>query len=118
VKFRVWLEKDGKKLIGKGRVEMLRLIIETKSLKKTAERMGMSYRHAWGHMREMGKLAGGKVIESRRGGKGGAWTVVTPLGMEILMEYEKRYEKVKKNVDKYFKSNPVRINRIINKRHR
>ena len=102
MKFRVWLEKDGKKLIGKGRVEMLRLIIETKSLKKTAEKMGMSYRHAWGHMRDMGKLAGGKVIESRRGGSGGAWTVVTPLGLHILNEYEKRYELVRKHVEKYF----------------
>jgi len=112
VKFKIWMEKDGKIVIGSGGVEMLRHIIKTKNLKKTAEKMGMSYRDAWGRMRDMERLVGSKVIESRRGGKDGTWTVVTPLGMEILSEYEKRYACVKKIVEKYFKNNPIRLKEL------
>jgi molybdate transport system regulatory protein len=97
LKVKVWLERDGKFLISDGRASLLQLILETKSLKKAAGEMGMSYRHAWGVLRRINDAAGGRVVESKRGGNFRESTVLTPLGKEILDEYKRKAAKAKRH---------------------
>ena len=87
--------RGGKTPVGEGRIRLLRLIEETGSLRKAAEGMGMSYRHAWGIIRHLEEELGGSLVVSTRGGKGGGKTVITDLASELISEYES----LKKTVD-------------------
>lgn len=83
------MEKDDRVIFGDGRARLLILIGETGSLRKAAEEMGMSYRHAWGIVKEMNAAAGKPLVTSERGGASGGRTVLTPLATSLLSEYEK-----------------------------
>ena len=87
-KAKSWLEKDGVFLAGEGRARLLRLVDETGSISEAAKRMGMSYRHAWGTLRDIGASAGKRVVQSTRGGREGGTTELTKTGRDILSAYE------------------------------
>ena len=88
IRAKSWLEKDGRFLVGEGRARLLRLVHETGSIAEAAKTMGMSYRHAWGTLREIGTAAGKPVIQSTRGGREGGKTELTRTGRDILARYE------------------------------
>jgi len=90
LKLRIWLEHEGKFVVSAGRARLLRKIKDSGSLSKAAKEMGMSYRHAWGIVHRIAQGAGGRVVESVRGGKEGGITRLTPFGEEILREYESK----------------------------
>ena len=90
LKLRIWLEREGKFIMSEGRADLLRKIKETSSLAKAAHEMGMSYRHAWGIVHRIAQNAGGKIVESTRGGKAGGITKLTPFGEEVLREYDNK----------------------------
>ena len=52
-KLKVWIVFPSGTKFGEGRAELLRLVGEEGSLKRAVERMGMSYRAAWGSLREL-----------------------------------------------------------------
>jgi len=51
IKCKVWLEKDGEIILGRGREDLLKAIIVCGSLYKAAKKLDMSYRAAWGKIR-------------------------------------------------------------------
>ncbi len=67
-KSKVWVVFDGGTKFGGGRAELLRLVEKEGSLRRAVERMEMSYRAAWGYLRELEKAAGFAFLE--RAGKG------------------------------------------------
>lgn len=97
-KFRLWVEKDGRVVFGDGRAELLNLIAKNGSLRKAAEEMKMSYRHAWGVIREMNDAAGEDLVVSERGGSTGGNTVLTHAAKELLADYEKSRKQVEKTL--------------------
>ena len=84
-----WLEKDGKFLLGGGRARLLELINETNSISETAKEMKMSYRHAWGHIKDMESAVGKKLVKSERGGSGGGKTELTAAGKKLRSDYDR-----------------------------
>ncbi|MGI6386754.1 MAG: winged helix-turn-helix domain-containing protein [Desulfomonilia bacterium] len=50
--YKIWIEKDGNTVFGMGIYKLLDLVAETGSLHKAAQELGMSYRAAWGKVRE------------------------------------------------------------------
>lgn len=90
---KIWLEYNGKPLIGKGGAQILEEIEKEKSISKTAKKLGMSYRYVWGYIKRIEKTLDKPVVETHRGGKaGGGGARLTRLGKEPLEEY-KRAEK-------------------------
>lgn len=87
---KAWLEKKGKFLLGEGYAQLLRLIDQTQSINEAAQRMNMSYRHAWGILREISDALGEDVVVSMRGGRGGGSSQLTESGKRILEEYSLR----------------------------
>ncbi len=81
--------KDGRPLIGTGRARLLELIDETGSISAAAKGMGMSYRYAWGVLRDIAEAAGAPLVASRRGGTRGGRTELTPLGRELLSTFRR-----------------------------
>ena len=91
-----WLEKDGKVVAGSGKIRLLEYVESEGSISRAAKAMGMSYRHAWGIVKQMEEIAGSKLVTSSRGGSDGGKTGLTSLGKKLLKEYhagEVRLEK-------------------------
>jgi molybdate transport system regulatory protein len=63
IKFKVWIEKDGKVLFGRGRDDILKAIDEQHSLNAAAKRLEMSYRAAWGRLKASEERIGIKLVE-------------------------------------------------------
>lgn len=84
---KIWIEKDGERLIGKGRVELLERIKASGSIRQAALQMKMSYRQAWEMIKDMNERLESPVLISTRGGKGGGSAVVTEKGERIIAEY-------------------------------
>lgn len=83
----MWLEKDGKPLIGKGRAQLLEEIRRTGSIKRAASSVGLSYRYAWDMISRMNDACGSPVVSSQRGGPEGGRSELTDEGEELLRLY-------------------------------
>ena len=66
-KLKVWVTFGDDLKFGDGRARLLELIDEHGSLRKAAEALEMSYRHAWGYLRELERAAGFKFLERAPG---------------------------------------------------
>ena len=94
LKVRVWVERDGTKVLGPGRVELLRHIGEHHSISAAAKQMNMSYRRAWTLVRDMNAAAGEPLVELTTGGAGGGGATVTPRGREAIALYQRLVERL------------------------
>ncbi len=93
VKWRIWLEKDGRHVLGKGGAKILRAIEKHGSISKACKELGMSYRFVWNYLKRMEEVLGDAVVEKERGGVERGGTKLTPLGRSLLETYE-RIEKI------------------------
>ena len=89
VKYRFWFEEDNGYVFGKGAYQLLKLVEEYGSIRKASEKMEMSYRHAWGIIKEIEKNLKMKVVITSRGGKNGGSTKLTEEAHELIKKYEK-----------------------------
>jgi molybdate transport system regulatory protein len=87
---KIWIEHNGKPLIGKGGAEILEAVEKEQSITRAAEKRGMSYRYVWNYIHEIETTIGEQVVETYKGGKsGGGGAKLTPLGKDLLTEYKK-----------------------------
>jgi molybdate transport system regulatory protein len=85
---KIWLEHEGKPLIGKGGAEILAAIAKGNSISKAAETLGMSYRYVWNYLKKIEKTIGEPIVETYKGGKaGGGGAKLTETGKNLLAEY-------------------------------
>jgi molybdate transport system regulatory protein len=85
---KVWIEFDGKRVLGKGGAAILEQIDKLQSISKTAGKLGMSYRYVWNYLDEVKKTMGEPVVETFKGGKvGGGGARLNELGKYLLSEY-------------------------------
>ncbi|MBN9118944.1 MAG: LysR family transcriptional regulator [Planctomycetes bacterium] len=89
LKVRVWVERDGKKVLGPGRVELLGHIESLHSISAAAKKMNMSYRRAWTLVRDMNTAAGEPLVEVTTGGAGGGGAALTARGKEAVALYQR-----------------------------
>ena len=94
---RLWLEGEEGTFLGFGRVVLLERIREYGSLAQAARSMEMSYKHAWDLLASMNRQAGGKLVETSRGGKSGGGARLTPAderAIAVFWEYHARFQAV------------------------
>jgi len=84
---RFWMEKNGLPVFGDGRARLLKAIGELGSIKAGAAKLGMSYRHAWGHLNHMERRLGVKLLKRQTGGARGGGSVLTPAARRLLAAY-------------------------------
>lgn len=84
VGIRIWVERAGKAILGKGRAELLEGIAATHSISAAARRMGMSYRQAWLLVQSMNEGAGEPLVRTATGGAHGGGAELTLLGTWAL----------------------------------
>jgi molybdate transport system regulatory protein len=63
IKYKIWIEKNGKVVFGKGRDNILKAIDEQHSLNAAAKTLEMSYRAAWGRLKASEERIGMKLVE-------------------------------------------------------
>ena len=89
VRFKIWFENDdGEVILGPGTYDLLKLIDVQRSISRAAELMGMSYRHAWGLLKELEEHYQKPFIISTRGGKSGGYTELTEFARKFVSRYE------------------------------
>src|SRR4030067_2534178 len=86
---KVWIECDGRPVLGKGGAEILQAINTEKSLTKAAKKVRMSYRYVWNYIQKIEKAVAEPIVETHKGGKtGGGGAQLTELGKNLLEEYK------------------------------
>jgi molybdate transport system regulatory protein len=86
---KLWIEKHGRIVISDYRVRLLELIGQTGSLADAAAEMGLSYRRAWGKVREIEGNVGLRLVESAAGGAGGGGSRLTAEGRDLVERYRR-----------------------------
>jgi molybdate transport system regulatory protein len=99
---KLWIEKDGKLALSDYRVRLLRLVDETGSLADAAAAMQLSYRRAWGKLKEIEQNLGVKLVESAVGGAGGGSSRLTAEGRQFVERYERFRAAVEQDVARDF----------------
>ena len=86
-KLRVWIVFGKRLKLGDGRARLLEAIDARGSLQGAAAEFDMSYRNAWGYLRELETAAGFKFVERAPGGTARRGMRLTPAAREFLTCY-------------------------------
>lgn len=87
VRSQFWLMTGDEALAGPGRIELLRQIRDTGSIRQAALQMGMSYRAAWDAVDAMNRRAGAAVVTRLTGGRSGGGAQLTEHGQRLIRAY-------------------------------
>ena len=82
LRLRVWLEHDDNTYIGIGSTLLLKHVEELGSLRQAAAALGMSYRRAWGKLKNAEERIGHPLVEKTKG-KGQKFNL-SPYGKDIM----------------------------------
>jgi molybdate transport system regulatory protein len=86
VRSKVWLEVQGRPVLGPGRRRLLQTIDEQGSISKAVRLLHIAYRKAWGQIKAMEGQLGLPLVEKQTGGQGGGGARLTPRGQESPYE--------------------------------
>jgi molybdate transport repressor ModE-like protein len=86
-KLRVWIVFGKRLKFGDGRARLLESIDTRGSLQRAAAEFDMSYRNAWGYLRELEAAAGFKFLERASTGSARRGMRLTPAAREFLKCY-------------------------------
>lgn len=100
LKARFWLEKDGETFLASGRIDLLNSLSEAGSITTAAEKLGISYHHAWTLIDKMNKLAKNPLIKTTQGGKSGGGSELTDKAKYLIEQFEKVQKDFKEAVQK------------------
>jgi len=87
LKAKVWLERRGRFVVGDGGVRLLEMVERTGSIQEAARRLGWSYRHTWGYLKNLEEAGGRPFVARRRGGASGGGAELTPAGRDFVRRY-------------------------------
>ncbi len=92
MRLHLWLETEKGVLFGLGRQRLLECIRSGLSLKAAADHLGMSYRAAWGKIKQTEKVLGITLIEKKGGNRSGY--KLTPAGEMLTTRFGQWYTEV------------------------
>ncbi|MGB9134964.1 MAG: winged helix-turn-helix domain-containing protein [Candidatus Bathyarchaeia archaeon] len=85
--FKLWFEADGRYVFGEGVCRLLEKVEEAGSLSAAARAVCMSYRYAWGLVKEVERHLGEPVVKTEKGGKQGGRTQLTETGRWLVKSF-------------------------------
>lgn len=89
-RYKLWLVTGEGYLFGRGAFDLLKAIQASGSLSAAVKTLGMSYRYAWGIIKQIEKNIGEPVLSTYKGGKaGGGGSNLTPMGHNLLATFSK-----------------------------
>lgn len=102
VKVKTWIENNGQVVFGEGRKELLQLIEKTGSLNKAAKELQMSYRAAWGKIKDTEKRLGFPLLTTQTGGAAGGGSRLTDRARKWLEAFSRLEETLNKSAQHEF----------------
>ena len=102
IKYKIWIEKGGKVIFGKGRDDILKAVEDRKSLNAAVKKLEMSYRAAWGRLRASEERMGIKLVEAGPTEKSIQLTAEARAIIERFEELEKDVETLLRKADRDF----------------
>ena len=106
IKYKIWIEKEGKVIFGHGREELFQAIDDCHSLNAAAKKLGMSYRAAWGRLRASEDRLGVKLVESDSAKKG---MTLTPTAKGLL----DKFQRLEKDADAYLQKTSRELSALL-----
>lgn len=98
VNYKIWLDNsDGNGILGEGKIELLKQIDKTNSLSAAASMLKISYRKAWGDIKNAELMLGIKLIIRKRGGESGGTSVLTNDSKKIIKAWDNLHKKIDLN---------------------
>lgn len=86
--YKLWLSSiTGDGMISDDTYDLLNKIKEKGSLKSAADSLEMSYRKAWGNIKDAEELLGYELTNKERGGKDGGQSTLTDKAVKLLEAY-------------------------------
>lgn len=86
---KLFVKKENAYAIGPGKIELLHSVQELGSLLKAAQKMGISYRWAWGRIKKTQEELGVPLLVRCDKGVSGRANSLTPEAKEIVHWYKK-----------------------------
>jgi molybdate transport system regulatory protein len=102
-KLKLWIVFDERVKLGIGRAQLLELIGQLGSIKEAVARTGMSYRAAWGYLKELESAAGFRFLERTPGSGPRSGARLTNQAKAFLSNYRLFQGKVEQTVETAFK---------------
>jgi len=84
IKTKVWMERDGRFVVGDGGLKLLLGVLEHGSLLGAAKEIGWSYRHAWGYLKQAEAALGASLTMPRPGKGASRGMALTETGRLVL----------------------------------
>jgi len=104
IRTKVWLEKEGRPVLGAGKLNLLRAVEKEGSISKAAKRVGMSFRRAWGSLDSAEKNIGVKLLERKKGGAGGGSSTLTQQARDLIAKFDQLMGELKEFTERRFRS--------------
>ena len=101
IRLRCWIDVDGTKFFGPGRLELLQEIERSGSIASAAKAMGMSYKKAWAMVEEMNTRGSRPYVLTQKGGSKGGGTQITNAGKRVIKAYTELVHKLDDVVAKH-----------------
>ena len=104
LRYKIWLATiTGDGVLGEGRWKLLAGVDKHHSLRAAAEEMGVSYRKAWGDIRQAEEVLGYQIIRKERGGHGGGRSNLTSKGRKLLEAFQALQKELDRSVEDAFR---------------
>ena len=87
LKTKVWFSRDGRVVFGEGLARLIEAIDKLGSLSKAAKSSGISYRHAWGDIKNAEERLGFSLLERQTGGSKGGGSKIMPNARKLVEGY-------------------------------
>lgn len=100
---KLWLEIDGRIVMSDYRVRLLEHVAASGSLAQAATAMGLSYRRAWGKVKELEENLELPLVQSEVGGAGGGHTRLTGEGHALVAAYRRFQERMAQELETAFR---------------
>ena len=104
---KLWVEYNDQLVMSDYRVRLLELVCENSSISKAAKELGLSYRRAWGKIKEMESNLGCMLVTSKVGGPGGGRSKLIKEGIAFLKAYQRFQNHMSEELIEIFKSEPI-----------
>jgi molybdate transport system regulatory protein len=103
LRYKIWIEKNGKKVFGDGPLDILYRVERTGSLRQAAEEINMSYSLAWNLMKDLEKRLGFKLLERKVGGANGGGSQLTEQARDLMMKFKIFRDKAQESLNLLYK---------------
>jgi len=88
LRYKIWIEKNGKKVFGDGPLDILHRVERTGSLRQAAAEINMSYSLAWNLIKGLEERLRFKLLKRKVGGEGGGGSEITQEATELMTKFK------------------------------